>query len=108
MSAEKLDALSEWANSALFDEPERLALDYAERITRTDDDVDEDLFTRLRSAYTPEEIVELTCTVAFENFLSKFHHALLVESQGFCLVASQVPHEPLSPAHDMERISPPD
>jgi alkylhydroperoxidase family enzyme len=44
------------------------------------------LFERLRSIYTDEEIVELTCTIAYENFLSKFHHALLIESQGFCPV----------------------
>ena len=43
-------------------------------------------FERLSSFYSPEEIVELTCTIAFENFLSKFHHTLLVESQGFCPV----------------------
>lgn len=61
-----------------------MALEYAERITITSEDVDDALFDRVSSFYTAEEIVELTCTVAFENFLSKFHHALLVESQGFC------------------------
>lgn len=86
VSNEKLLALTDYANSSLYDDPERLALEYADRITRSDDDVDDALFKRLRTAYTPEQMVELTCTVAFENFLSKFHHALLVESQGFCPV----------------------
>ena len=35
---------------------------------------------------TPAEIVELTAIVAFENFRSKFNHALLVESNGICLL----------------------
>jgi hypothetical protein len=48
--------------------------------------VDDELFGKVQAAYAPEEIVELTCTIAFENFLSKFHHALLIESQGFCPV----------------------
>ena len=87
---EKLLAVHRYGDSDLFDERERLALAYADRITVTDDDVDDDLFEGLRRVYSPEEIVELTCTVAFENFLSKFHHALLVESQGFCPVVPQL------------------
>jgi alkylhydroperoxidase family enzyme len=79
----------EYETSDRYSEPERLALKYAERITLSDQDVDDDLFARLQECYSPEEIVELTCTVAFENFLSKFHHALLVESQGFCPVLPQ-------------------
>ena len=90
VSDEKLLALADYLNSPLYDEPERLALEYADRITRTDDDVNDTLFAQLRTAYTQEQIVELTCTVAFENFLSKFHHALRVESQGFCPVAPQL------------------
>ncbi|MGH8056050.1 MAG: hypothetical protein ACREOH_02260 [Candidatus Entotheonellia bacterium] len=34
----------------------------------------------------PTEIVELTAIVALENFRSKFNHALLIESNGFCLL----------------------
>ena len=79
-------ALLDYETSEFYSEAERLALTYAERMTITDQDVDDELFARLDEHYSPEEIVELTCTVAFENFLSKFHHALLVESQGFCPV----------------------
>ena len=50
------------------------------------EDVDDDLFVRLAAHYSPEELVELTFTISYENFLSKFHHALLIESQGFCPV----------------------
>lgn len=84
VSGEKLLDVPRYAESEHFSERERLALTYAERMTVTDEDVDDELFDRLKSVYTSEEIVELTCTVAFENFLSKFHRALRVESQGFC------------------------
>jgi hypothetical protein len=33
--------------------------------------------------------VELTAIVAFENFRSKFNHALLVDSNGFCVLPRQ-------------------
>jgi alkylhydroperoxidase family enzyme len=89
---EKLAEVTDYETSELYTERERLALEYADRITLSDQDVDHDLFARLAECYSSEEIVELTCTVAFENFLSKFHHALLVESQGFCpVVPRRVP-----------------
>jgi alkylhydroperoxidase family enzyme len=86
---QKLIELMDYERSELFSDRERIALTYADRITITDQDVDDGLFARLRQSYSSEEIVELTCTVAFENFLSKFHHALLVEPQGFCPVVPQ-------------------
>ncbi len=81
---DKLLDLLNYQRSEHYSERERIALEYADRITITSEDVDDVLFRRLAEFYSPEEIIELTCTVAFENFLSKFHHALLIESQGFC------------------------
>jgi alkylhydroperoxidase family enzyme len=83
---EKLLEVADYATSGHYDERERVALEYADRITITSEDVDDELFERLKSFYSPEEIVELTFTVAYENFLSKFSHPLRIESQGFCPV----------------------
>ena len=45
---EKIALVQAWAEAGnLFDERERLALTYADRITVTDDDVDDELFERL-------------------------------------------------------------
>ena len=85
-SDEKLLEIGAYATSPRFSEGERVALEYADHMTLSGQDVDDDLFDRVCAYYSPEEIVELTCTVAFENFLSKFHRALRVESQGFCPV----------------------
>jgi alkylhydroperoxidase family enzyme len=79
--------LEHHATSPHFSARERMALTYAERITRSDQDVDDALFAHLQQAFpTAAEIVELTAIVAFENFRSKFNHALRIESLGFCLV----------------------
>jgi alkylhydroperoxidase family enzyme len=86
VSDEKLLDLPNYEKSPHYSVRERLVLEYADRITITSEDVDDELFDKLQAQYGAEEIVELTCTIAFENFLSKFHHALLVESQGFCPV----------------------
>jgi alkylhydroperoxidase family enzyme len=82
----KVTALADWRESKLFSEPERLALEYAERMTITGQKVDDALFARLKQHYTEPQIVELTAAIALENFRSKFNPALGVEAQGFCLI----------------------
>jgi alkylhydroperoxidase family enzyme len=79
---EKILALAEYATSPLYSEAERVALKYADAITLSDRDVDDDLFARLREHYDDDEIVELTEVVAWENASSKFNRALRIPSQG--------------------------
>lgn len=85
MREAQLADLEHYATSAQFSPQEKLALMYAERITLSYQDVDAALFAQLQEAFpTAAEIVELTAIVAFENFRSKFNHALLIESNGLC------------------------
>jgi alkylhydroperoxidase family enzyme len=79
---EKILALDDYATSPLYDEMERAALEYADRITITDRDVDDELFDRLRRFFDEDALVELTATIAWENSSSKFNRALRVPSQG--------------------------
>ena len=85
----KLAEVASWRSSKLFSEPERVALEYAERITYTDQKVDDPFFARLKQHFTEAQIVELTAAVALENFRSKFNPTLGVEAQGFCLVPTR-------------------
>lgn len=83
---EKLAEVTIWRDSTLFSEAERLALEYAERITYTDRKVDDALVEALKQHFTDAQIVELTAAIAMENFRSKFNPALGIEAQGFCMV----------------------
>ena len=85
-SMDKVAELLTWRDSKLFSEAERLALEYAERITYTDQQVDDALFARVNKHFTEPQIVELTAAIAFENFRSKFNPPLGIEAQGFCMV----------------------
>ncbi len=85
-SLEKAAALQNWRDSALFDERERAALDYAEAMTLSDREVDEDLMGRLRRHFGDDAIIELTGLIAFQNMSSKFNNALDVPPQGFCTI----------------------
>lgn len=82
----KLREAARWRDSKLFSEEERLALDYAERMTTTGQRVDDALFAKLKARFTEAQIVELTAAVALENFRSKFNPPLGIEAQGFCLI----------------------
>jgi alkylhydroperoxidase family enzyme len=86
---EKLADVTSWRDSKLFSEAERLALEYAERITYTDQKVDDALADRLKQHFTDAQIVELTAAIAMENFRSKFNPPLGVEAQGFCVIPAK-------------------
>ena len=83
---DRLAEVSTWRESKLFSESERVALEYAERITYTDRTVDDAFFAEVKKHFTEAQIVELTFAVALENFRSKFNPTLGVEAQGFCMV----------------------
>lgn len=90
-SAEKVEALERWRESALFSEPERAALDYAETMTLSQAGVDDALMERLKRHFDDDAIVELTGLIAFQNLSSKFNAALDVPAQGFCARAPKTP-----------------
>ena len=79
---EKILALNEYATSALYEERERVALQYTDAITLSERDVDEALFERVRGLFGEDAAVELTAVIAWENASSKFNRALRVPSQG--------------------------
>jgi alkylhydroperoxidase family enzyme len=78
---EKIDALSDYATSELYNDAERVALEFADCMTITGREVSDELFSRLREFYDEDAVVELTATIAWENASSKFNRALRVPSQ---------------------------
>ena len=81
VSDEKIDALSDYASSELYNDGERVALEFADCMTITGREVSDELFNRLREFYDDDALVELTATIAWENASSKFNRALRVPSQ---------------------------
>jgi alkylhydroperoxidase family enzyme len=52
-------------------------------MTQTPVEVPDALFAELRRRWDEQELVELTATIAWENFRARFDHALGVEAQGY-------------------------
>ena len=86
-SMEKVEQLAQWRSSPLFDEKERVVLEYTEAITYTDRQVSDGLMSRLKGHFSDDAVVELTGLIAFQNLSSKFNSALDVPSQGFCALS---------------------
>ena len=83
VSTEKIDAISDYAVSPLFSDAEKVALDYADAITDTHRDVDDELFARMQRYYDDDTIAEITMIIAWENASSRFNRAFRIPSQGF-------------------------
>lgn len=63
----KLTAVVRWDDDpSLFDDDERLALEYTDAMTITGRDVSDELFARLRARWNDDELVELTEAIAWE------------------------------------------
>jgi alkylhydroperoxidase family enzyme len=93
----QLRALADYRTSSRFSALERLVLDYAVGMTATPVDVPDTLFADLRRHFTDEQIIELTATIAWENYRARFDHALGIEPQGFSNGAYCVTAETATP-----------
>ena len=76
-------ALPNYHNSELFSDTEKLVLGYADAMTQTPVEVPEALFAKLRQKFSDAQLVELTATLAWENYRARFDHAFGVEAEGF-------------------------
>jgi 4-carboxymuconolactone decarboxylase len=83
ISEEQLLALPRYRDTDLFDELEKLVLDYAVGISSTPVDVPDELFAKLRSHFDDAQLVELTNVIALENMRGRFNLALDIGSAGF-------------------------
>jgi len=75
--------LPRYRASELFSATEKLVLEYADAMTEAPVDVPEALFAKLREKFNDAQLVELTATLAWENYRARFDHALGVEAEGF-------------------------
>src|SRR4051812_12615694 len=81
--AAKVREVGRWRDSDVYDERERLGLEYAEAGKVTPSVVTDELAARLRRTFTEKELVELAGWVALENMRSRFNAGLGLRSEGF-------------------------
>jgi len=77
----KIDALTNWQDSLLFDKPEQAALAYTDAMSKLVQ-VPDPVFANLRTHFNEQAIVELTAVIAGYNMVSRFLEALQITTEG--------------------------
>ena len=83
ITEEQLRDLPAFKSSPAFSPLERLVIEYAEEMTKTPVEVPDALFVALRERFDAAQLVELTASIAWENYRARFDHALGIEAQGY-------------------------
>ena len=84
LSREQIEAALGMKESSNLSERERIALEYADRVSAIPVDVPDEFFASLQRLFTEREIVELTAHIAHENYNAKSNRPLRVEANNFC------------------------
>jgi alkylhydroperoxidase family enzyme len=79
----KLRDVPHWRDSDRFTELERRVMAYAEAMTSTPLEVDDEMVAGLREHLDHAQLVELTMMISVENSRSRLNSALGLTSQGF-------------------------
>jgi len=84
----RLDALSEYRTSPLFNDADRAALDYATELARSKE-VAPETIARLKRHYSEREICEIVWLVASEHLYNMTNVGLGIGSEGLCELKAQ-------------------
>jgi len=80
---QQLADLAAFEGSTAFSEVEKRVLRYTDALTRTPADVPEELFNSLREHFNPQQMVELTAAIAWENYRARFNRGFGIDAEGF-------------------------
>ena len=72
----RLAALWDYADSALFTQAERVALEFAGAAAQVPNAVTDELFARLRTHWTDDQIVDLLGVIALFGFLNRWNDTM--------------------------------
>ena len=83
LTDQELLALPTYKESELFDETDRMVIDYAVGMTSTPAEVSDEVFDQLRDHFTDHQLVELTHLIATENMRGRFGIGFDIGAAGF-------------------------
>jgi alkylhydroperoxidase family enzyme len=83
IKSEQIANLHDYPSNPNFSGTERLVLEYADRMTSTPVEVSDALFARMREKFSDAQLVELTASIAWENYRARFDHAFGIETENF-------------------------
>lgn len=81
VTEEEIREIPNWEHSKILGDRDKVAIEYAEEMSKTPVRVSDELFAKLKNYFSDEQIVELTASVAYENYRARFNHALHIGSE---------------------------
>ncbi|HZJ42375.1 MAG TPA: hypothetical protein VFD63_01310 [Pyrinomonadaceae bacterium] len=81
LSDEKLLALG-GNDFSVFNQKERLIIELADAMVTAPATISDDLYTRLKSEFSEEQLIELGAQIAFENYRARLNRIFNVQSDG--------------------------
>ena len=72
----KFEAIWEYSTSPLYSEAERVALDFALAAAAVPNAVDDVLFSRMRSHWNDDQIVEITGVISYFGFMNRWNDTM--------------------------------
>ena len=79
VAQEKLDAIWEYQTSPLYTEAERVALEFAMAAGSVPNAVDAELFSRLKSHWNDDQIVQILGAVCLYGFLNRWNDSMATD-----------------------------
>jgi AhpD family alkylhydroperoxidase len=104
LSDDELLALPRYRQSDLFNDREKLALDYTVAVMRTPVEVTDELFAHLKEHFSDEQLVEITALLTLVN-LDRLNAAFGIGSAGFSEGMVCVPPDRPAPNPALTRIA---
>lgn len=86
LSHVKMEALAEYPTNALYDAKERLILDYATAVVRSDQAGCTRLLNQLGHFFVSDALIELTALITHQAMSALFNAALGITPHGFCKI----------------------
>src|SRR3954471_22462057 len=83
LTERQLTELANFEHSDAFNDLEKAVLRFATHLTLTPAEVPDEAFDALRPHFTPQQLVELTSAIAWENYRARFNRAFAVQAEGF-------------------------
>ena len=77
---EEIREVQNWEHSKILGEREKVVIEFAEEMSKTPVRITDEIFGRLKKYFDDDQIVELTSSIAYENFRARFNHALGIGS----------------------------
>ena len=83
VTEQQLQEFQDFETSPAFSPLERAVIRYSIAMSRTPADVGDAVFQELRGPLDDRQIVELTASIAIENYRARFNRAFAIQSEGF-------------------------